>query len=236
MEVQRRSSTAADDGGVDASAGNAEDALLAAAAERTTDETEDRCDDFVGESQTDLPTYATLLPDDINGLDHAPLVESLHPTGLRNVDSGAYPISSDSNTATRPASAFPTAAYGSTTGFADESKEEEEVPNYAGAPTNAHDSNGITGERGLQIVEAQPVHDVDEEGSMIVAEAHHVTIKWYQRPFYRWILVGSTLFTTGLIVVVIVLVTDHQLHQAALCCSPNTGADEASPPHRYLPC
>ncbi|KAI2507894.1 hypothetical protein MHU86_6552 [Fragilaria crotonensis] len=245
-------STAADDGGVDASAGNAEDALLAAAAERTTDETEDRCDDFVGESQTDLPTVSmssdpsavashALLPlievrnlapsDDINGLDHAPLVESLHPTGLRNVDSGAYPISSDSNTATRPASAFPTAAYGSTTGFADESKEEEEVPNYAGAPTNAHDSNGITGERGLQIVEAQPVHDVDEEGSMIVAEAHHVTIKWYQRPFYRWILVGSTLFTTGLIVVVIVLVTRPSAAPGSSLLQPPTLApSEASPP------
>jgi hypothetical protein len=182
--------------------------------------------------------------DGITGREDTPPVEPMvgvdameGPPGVsannHDVAPGAYPVtpSTGSNTRTRQASSFAIGRYGSTIGFVDESKEEEGVPNFVGTTTSAHDSNRTTGESGSHIVEAHPVPDTNEEETMVVAEAHHLTTKWYQRRFYRWILVGSTLFTCGLIVVVIVLVTRPRAAVSSSSLSPPTLAPrKGSPP------
>ena len=232
--MENRDSTSfdgsADDNGMDSLEGDERNAPVAEETERTADLTEAKMkkDDSVEEFQPELPIMPTssdpfefppyasspliddhdIDPSDaINRLDDTPPVEPMRPPGLRIVVvDAAFPavfannhlvadVSPSSTTPAYRAFNFPIGSRGSTIGFADEgSKEEEEVPNHA--------------ESGLLIVEAHRVPDVDEEGEIIFAEAHHVIMKWYQRPFYRWILVGSTFaWLWSPIVVVIVLVT-----------------------------
>ncbi|KAI2510138.1 hypothetical protein MHU86_4305 [Fragilaria crotonensis] len=64
----------------------------------------------------------------------------------------------------------------------------------------------MASESRLFAVEAERVPYEKEEGTMMVAEAQRFTLKWYQRPVYRWISVGSILFACGLVVAVVVLV------------------------------
>lgn len=64
----------------------------------------------------------------------------------------------------------------------------------------------MASESRLFTVEAERVPYEKEEGTMMVAEAQRFTLKWYQRPVYRWISVGSILFACGLVVAVVVLV------------------------------
>ena len=56
--------------------------------------------------------------------------------------------------------------------------------------TREFTNNSYTGSRtsGLYAVEAQLVPDENEEGTMIVAEAKPLSMKWYQRPLFRWML------------------------------------------------
>ena len=142
-------------------------------------------------------------------LEHAPPVEPMRPRGRRMVGSlerppvsavsnhdvvpGAFRVRSSRNRATSRTSSVPVGLYVSSRGFAnEESKQEEWLLDPAGADARAPGRN-------LHPVEAQLV----PEETMMVAEAHHVRTKWYQR---RWIVVGLALFACSLVGVVIVLV------------------------------
>jgi hypothetical protein len=184
----------------------------------------------------------TLAPNHgINRLDHAPTVEPMRAPGQRmvvadsaerpsvmfsnhhDVASGSCSVSPSSDTPTRRASPFLVGSHGSAIGFVDESsKEEEDVPHSV--------------EGGLYIVEAHRVPDVDEEGKIMVAEAHHVVMKWYQRPLYRRILVGSTVLGCGLLVVVIILIVRPPAAAASSSSLwPSTVAQVSSVPPTPLP-
>jgi hypothetical protein len=90
----------------------------------------------------------------------------------------------------------------------EESKHDEEVQNYAGAYTGAPDDSRMTAENGLYIKQDQQVPDVphrNEVGSM-AGETQDVGTRWYQRPVYRWLLVGCILLVCGLVGAVVALV------------------------------
>ncbi|KAI2501492.1 hypothetical protein MHU86_12937 [Fragilaria crotonensis] len=128
----------------------------------------------------------------------------MRPTRQRNVAPGAYPISSDSNTATRRAPLIPIGAYGSTIVFLDEFKAEDGLPISSESGLRVVESKEEEGmpssaESGLYIVEGHRVPDVDEKGATVVAEVHHVTIKWYQRPFIDGFLLEVLFLAVGLL-------------------------------------
>lgn len=152
-------------------------------------------------------------------LDHAPPSEPMSSaTGQDMVDScdtppsvfvsnhevapGAFAVvSSSHNTATSRTSSYPTSSYVSTREFTNDS--------YTGSRPS-----------GLYAVEAQLVPDENEEGTTIVAEAKPLSMKWYQRPLFRWMLACGLV---GVVVVTVVLVV-----------RPKPAATVA-PPHRHRP-
>ncbi|KAI2512116.1 hypothetical protein MHU86_2203 [Fragilaria crotonensis] len=153
-------------------------------------------------------------------LEHAPPSDPMHSPGLRKLKSlenpavvsannhdvvpGAYPVR---NTATSQASRPQSNGYAFTREFPNvESMQEDGETDMVRACTGMHDISLVDAERGFYFVEATPVPDGNEEGTMMVAEAQYVRMKWYQRPAYRWILVGSILFACGLVGAVVVLV------------------------------
>ena len=111
-------------------------------------------------------------------LEHAPPGEPMPPASLRMVDSlgrppivfasshdvapGAFPVRSSRNNATDRTIRAPMSSYGSTT--ADESKQEEDVPNSAGAHTSVHNSSRMAAGSALYTVEAQLVAHRNEGG------------------------------------------------------------------------
>ena len=155
-------------------------------------------------------------------LEHAPTGDPIPSPSLRMTDSfgrplvvfasshdvapGAFPVRSSHNIATNRTFRAPTSSYGSTT--ADESKQEEEMPTSAEAHTNVHNSSRMAARSALYTVEAQLVanRNEEEEEKVMVAEAQYVRMKWYQRPFYRWMFLGLALFACCLVGAVVVLV------------------------------
>lgn len=131
---------------------------------------------------------------------------------------GAFAVAPSPNMATTAISNA--SSYVSSRAFADEeSKQEEEALNSSLADSSAHNRSRIN-ESDLYAVEAHRVPDEGDEERMIVAEAEYVQVKWYQRPLYRWILLGSVLFAFVLLGVVVVLVV--------VMVRPSTSANPSS--------
>ena len=141
-------------------------------------------------------------------LERAPPSEAI-PASSHHVTPGAYRVSSSRNTATSRAFMAPMSSYDSTTELtSEESKQEEEVPNTAGAHTSGHNSSSMAAGSGLYTVEALLVSHGNEEEmeTMMVAEAQYVRIKWYQR---RWFFAVLALFACGLVGAVVGLVVNR---------------------------
>ncbi len=188
---------------------------------------------------------------DMKKLEHAPPGELMPPPGSRMVDvlerspivlasnhdisPGAFPVRSLRNTAMSRTFGSPLISHDATRQFTnEESKQEDGVPNSAGGSyTGAHDSSRVATENVMYTVEAQRVPDGHEEGTMMVAEAEYVRTKWYQRPVYRWILLGSILFacvSLGVVVVLVVLVIRPQSTASiSSLTSPTTVPTTAAP-------
>ena len=174
-------------------------------------------------------------------LEHAPPSAPLRSPGLgmenslekprvvlannHQVAPGAFPVPSSQDVATNRTSSIPIGSDDSTREFAyEECKLEEGLSNPVDADTGGHDSSRPTTESGLYTVEAERVPDGKEEGTILVAEAHYVSMKWYQRPLYRWILVGSILFVGGLVGAVVALVVRPSSAASSSSSSPPTPA------------
>ena len=172
-------------------------------------------------------------------LANAPLVEPMRPPGRllagslerppvvavnnHEASPGAFPVRSSRNIATSRTPSVPIGLYDSSRGFNnEESKQEEVLSDSAGA-----DASTPRGD--LHAVEAQlvPVE------TMMVAEAQHVRMKWYQRPLYRWISVGSILCACSLFGVVIVLVVVLSRQPAA--ASSSSVLPSTPPPTMWAP-
>ena len=187
-----------------------------------------RQNDFAEEFPVELPTgskslvpfaspaYASLPSadnrdyapnDETKRLEHAPPGEVMRRPGQQTRTEVAVslerpPVVLTTNHDVAPGAYRVPASYDSTRDFADEESkvEEEGVPSSAGADASA------IAESGFHFVEAQRVPDGGETETTMIVEAQHVTMKWYQRPMYRWILAGSILFSFGLVGTVVGLV------------------------------
>lgn len=171
-------------------------------------------------------------------LDHAPPVEPSRPPSRLMVDSvenravlvltnhevrpGAFAVEPSLNGATAPTCHISShESYGAFS--AEEFKEEEVVPNSAGADNSAHNNTRMNDD--VYAVEAHRVQDEEEETNVMIADAQYIRIKWYQRPLYRWILFGSVLFSSFLLGTVVVLV----VVRPASAGNPSSPAPTAAP-------
>jgi hypothetical protein len=183
-------------------------------------------------------------------LEHAPPIRPMPLPRPRMVDSlerppfvlesnhdnapGAFPVREPRNTAINRTFMSPIVSHDPPRQFTnEESKEEDNVPNSVGGHPGAYDSSHVATESGLYTVEAQRVPDGHEEATIMVAEAEYVRTKWYQRPVYRWILVGSILFACvsfGAVAVLVVLVIRPQsAASSSSLTSPTTVPITAAP-------
>ena len=109
----------------------------------------------------------------------------------------------------------PLSSYDSSIQFAnDESRQEGGIPN-----------NRQLVESDFYEVEAQRV----PEGTDLVAEAEHVTVKWYQRPLYWLFLAGGLLFVGALLGAVMVLVVRPGEAKNPAASAPTTAPLTMSP-------
>lgn len=109
----------------------------------------------------------------------------------------------------------------------EELKPEDGVPTSEVAYSGAHDISRMPAGSDLYTVEAQLVPDGKEEGPMVVAEATSVTVKWYQRPLFRWIL------ACGLVVTVVVIVVLVVVRPPSATTSP-TPVPASEPPEKSI--
>ncbi|KAI2505230.1 hypothetical protein MHU86_9226 [Fragilaria crotonensis] len=192
-------------------------------------------------SSLQLPSSSKIEDNDDRDVAHAgrvsgtkkvnqtPTGGKMHVLGLGMVDSwdakknhdvspGAIPLRSPRNPATSQASRSPISSYDSARESTnDESKQEDGVPDSAGAYPDAHDSRRMAA-GSVYTVEALCVPDGNEDGAMMVAEAQHLTLKWYQRPLYRWIFLGTPP-TTAPIAPAIPPSTPTSLTPEAIACN-----------------
>jgi hypothetical protein len=137
-------------------------------------------------------------------LEHAQPSEPMPPSGLRMFDSLERPPAVFESNQTVAPGAFPTPSSLSMV-----------TTQTLGPPMSSYEREGLSTEDSLYTVEAERVPDGNEDGPMMVAEAHYVEVKWYQRPMYRWIWVGSIFLACGLVVAVVVLVVVVNRPQSA---------------------
>ncbi|KAI2502056.1 hypothetical protein MHU86_12375 [Fragilaria crotonensis] len=120
----------------------------------------------------------------------------------RDVIPGAFQVNPYGNVASTQAAAG--SIYDSSRVFAvQETNREEETRNTDGPDRSTNQTSRVA-ESDMYAVEAQRVQD--EEGEVLVAEVQYVRTSWYQRPFYRWVFVGSVVFACILLGTVVVLV------------------------------
>ena len=109
----------------------------------------------------------------VDSLERPPVVVA----SKKDVAPGALPVRQSRDTA-------PTRATRSSN-TNEESKQEEELPNFTRAYTGLQDdSSRIGGGSGLYFVEAQRVPQGNDEETIMVAEAHYIKTKWYQHSVY----------------------------------------------------
>ncbi len=179
--------------------------------------------------------------DDSKRLEYAPSIEPMRPPGRRMVGSlerppdvspGAFAVPSR-NTATSRTSSIPIWLYDSSRGLSNEETKQEERSSHAGVV------DAIAPGRDLYAVEAQLVLEEVADAQPIPEESMNakvpsVRMKWYQRPLYRCILVGSVVFACVLLGAVIVLVVVLSRQPAAASSSssllPLTPAPITAPP------
>ncbi|KAI2502061.1 hypothetical protein MHU86_12380 [Fragilaria crotonensis] len=123
-------------------------------------------------------------------------------TDTSEVHPGAFLVRPSGYTPSTHVAPRPT--YDSSRAFAvQETNRAEEARSTDGPHTTAIQRRPVT-ERDFYAVEARTVQD--DERVVIAADAQHVTTSWYQRPFYRWMFVGSVVLACILLGTVVVLV------------------------------